>query len=134
MSVRQFDRSDIAAEVPISVAKSEFMERLLRFEQSQLSRGLMRTDGGGPDTPFDMHDILRHFQDIAFYDEYDATIGFKRISKASHLVKWTTPVRFNPVRCTALRRLDSIRETEQCATASDVARVIVNALVETCDH
>ena len=73
------------------------MERLSRFEQSQLSRGLMRTDGGGPDTPFDMHDILRHFQDIAFYDEYDATIGFTRISKASHLEKWTTPVRFNPV-------------------------------------
>ncbi|NCW66652.1 MAG: hypothetical protein EBW03_13735, partial [Rhodobacteraceae bacterium] len=75
MSVRQFDRSDIAAEVPISVAQSELMERLSRFEQSQLSRGLMRTDGGGPDTPFDMHDILRHFQDIAFYDEYDATTG-----------------------------------------------------------
>jgi hypothetical protein len=57
----------------------------------------MRTDGGGPDTPFDMHDILRHFQDIAFYDEYDATLGFSRISQASHLEKWTTPVRFNPV-------------------------------------
>ena len=97
MNVRQFDRSDIVAEVPISVAQSELMERLSRFEQSQLSRGLMRTDGGGPDTPFDMHDILRHFQDIAFYDEYDATIGFTRISKASHLEKWTTPVRFNPV-------------------------------------
>ena len=97
MNVRQFDQSDIAAEVPISVAQSELMERLTRFEQSQLSRGLMRTDGGGPDTPFDMHDILRHFQDIAFYDEYDATIGFTRISKASHLEKWTTPVRFNPV-------------------------------------
>ena len=97
MDLRQFDRSDVAAEVPISVAQSELMERLSRFEQSQLSRGLMRTDGGGPDTPFGMHDILLHFQDIAFYDEYDATIGFTRISKASHLEKWTTPVRFNPV-------------------------------------
>jgi hypothetical protein len=97
MSVMQFDHSDIAVEVPISAAQSASMERLSQFEQSQLSRGLMRTDGGGPDTPFDMHDILRHFQDIAFYDEYDATLGFSRISQASHLEKWTTPVRFNPV-------------------------------------
>ena len=97
MSVMQFDHSDIAVEVPISAAQSASMERLSQFEQSQLSRGLMRTDGGGPDTPFDMHDILRHFQDIAFYDEYNATLGFSRISQASHLEKWTTPVRFNPV-------------------------------------
>ena len=97
MSVMQFDHSDIAVEVPISAAQSASMERLSQVEQSQLSRGLMRTDGGGPDTPFDMHDILRHFQDIAFYDEYDATRGFSRISQASHLEKWTTPVRFNPV-------------------------------------
>ena len=97
MSVMQFDHSDIAVEVPISAAQSASMERLSQFEQSQLSRGLMRTDGGGPDTPFNMHDILRHFQDIAFYDEYDATLGFSRISQASHLEKWTTPVRFNPV-------------------------------------
>ena len=97
MSAMQFDHSDIAVEVPISAAQSASMERLSQFEQSQLSRGLMRTDGGGPDTPFDMHDILRHFQDIAFYDEYDATLGFSRISQASHLEKWTTPVRFNPI-------------------------------------
>ena len=97
MNVEQFDQSDIAAEVPISAAQSESMERLSRFEQSQLSRGLMRTDGGGPDTPFDMNDILRHFQDIAFYDEYNATLGFSHISQPSHLEKWTTPVRFNPI-------------------------------------
>mgnify|MGYP003321904400 CR=1 FL=1 len=85
------------AEVPISATQIATMERLVRFEQSQLSRGLMRTDGGGPDTPFDMRDILRHFQDIAFYDEYDTTRGFSGVSKASQLEKWTTPVRFNPV-------------------------------------
>ena len=91
------DQNDLAAEVPISAAQSATMKRLSRFEQSQLSRGLMRTDGGGPDTPFDMRDILRHFQDIAFYNEYDATRGFSRVSQASHLEKWTTQVRFNPV-------------------------------------
>lgn len=93
----QHDQHDIAAEVPISAAQTATMERLTRFEQSQLSRGLMRTDGGGPDTPFDMHDILRHFQNIAFYDEYDATRRFSQVSQASNLQKWTTPVRFNPV-------------------------------------
>ena len=45
----------------------------------------MRTDGGGPDTPFDMRDILRHFQDIAFYDEYDATRGFSCIAPSGQL-------------------------------------------------
>jgi len=96
-NVGPVDQSYIAAAVPISAAQSALMERLSQFEQSQLSRGLMRTDGGGPDTPFDMRDILRHFQDIAFYDEYNATLGFSRISQTSHLGKWTMPVRFNPV-------------------------------------
>jgi len=112
------DHNNTAAEVPISAAQTATMKRLSRFEQSQLSRGLMRTDGGGPDTPFDMRDILRHFQNIAFYNEYDATRGFSRVSQVSHLEKWMTQVRFNPVFGT------SVDPTHQKLATSTVAKYV----------
>lgn len=86
-----------AAELTISAAQTQTIDRLARFEQTQLSRGLMRTDGGGADTPFDMRDVQRHFQDIAFYNEYDVSRGFARVTQASKLEKWTVPIRFNLV-------------------------------------
>lgn len=126
-NVGPVDQSDIAAEVPISAAQSASMKRLSRLEQSQLSRGLMRTDGGGPDTPFDMRDILRHFQDIAFYDEYDANLGFSRISQASHLEKWTTPIRFNPVFGKSVDR-------NRVKLAKDIVAKYVEKLSQITDH
>lgn len=63
-------------------------------EADLLGRGLMRTDGGGPDTPYTDTDLMRNFERIAFYDEYAPGAGFRPSSgRAGGLRKWAAPVR-----------------------------------------
>jgi len=67
-----------------------------RVETDLLSRGLLRRDGGGPDTPFTDTDILRNFERIAFYDEYQQGAGYRpSTGRAGGLRKWMGPVRIN---------------------------------------
>jgi hypothetical protein len=42
-----------------------------RVQADLLTQGLLRTDGGGPDTPFDADIVARNFERIAFFDEYE---------------------------------------------------------------
>ena len=42
-----------------------------RLEERKTSLGLLRQDGGGVDTPFDVDDIVEAFGQLAFYNEYD---------------------------------------------------------------
>ena len=42
-----------------------------RLEKRKTSLGLLRQDGGGEDTPFDVDDIVEAFEQLAFYNEYD---------------------------------------------------------------
>ena len=42
-----------------------------RLEERKVSLGLLRQDGGGVDTPFDVDDIVEAFEQLAFYNEYD---------------------------------------------------------------
>lgn len=61
-----------------------------------LTRGLLRTDGGGPDTPFTPDMLARNFERIAFYDEYSNTGGLERSSgQAGQLRRWNGPVKVN---------------------------------------
>jgi len=65
-----------------------------RLQNDLLAQGLLRTDGGGPDTPYTDTDLLRHFERIAFYDEYVRGEGLRRNSGApGKLKKWEGPVR-----------------------------------------
>ncbi|MEI4234540.1 DUF2927 domain-containing protein [Roseovarius sp. D22-M7] len=65
-----------------------------RIERALRDRGLLRTDGGGPDTPFTDTDIIRNFERIVFHDEYAPGEGYRPSSGASGgLRKWTGPVR-----------------------------------------
>ncbi|WP_442915795.1 DUF2927 domain-containing protein [Leisingera sp. SS27] len=57
------------------------------LQRDLLTRGLLRTDGGGPDTPYDAEDLARSFEQLAFYDEY----GGAGISGG--LGRWSGPVR-----------------------------------------
>ena len=52
-----------------------------------LTRGLMRTDGGGVDTPFTPEMLARNFEAIAFYNEY--------APGPQPLRRWKAPVRFD---------------------------------------
>nr|WP_322867003.1 DUF2927 domain-containing protein [Aquicoccus sp. G2-2]MEA1114319.1 DUF2927 domain-containing protein [Aquicoccus sp. G2-2] len=64
-----------------------------RIQNDLLARGLMRTDGGGPDTQFTKADLLRDFRNIAFYNEHSNNhIGLAN-SSVSNLHRWEEPVR-----------------------------------------
>lgn len=54
----------------------------------------MRTDGGGPDTPFTADDLARNFRQIAFFEEYSSIAGqFVQRETESPLHRWEGPVR-----------------------------------------
>lgn len=65
-----------------------------RVEASLVARGLLRRDGGGPDTPFDADDLARNFQRIALFEEY-ADVGGRLVAREteSRLHRWESPVR-----------------------------------------
>ena len=60
-----------------------------RLEERKTSLGLLRQDGGGADTPFDVDDIVEAFEQLAFYNEFD--IDKNKLlpnSNAVSLTKW----------------------------------------------
>lgn len=77
-------------------AESRDLARYYRAVQNDLlTRGLLRTDGGGPDTPFTADDLVRDFETIAFFDEYArGTVPARRArGSAGELSRWAGPVR-----------------------------------------
>ena len=86
-----------------------------QVQQALLSQGMLRTDGGGADTPFNDRMLADNFIRIALYDEYDRTSSgtFQR-QTASELRRWVAPVRV------ALRFGASVPADKR---ASDTARV-----------
>ncbi len=60
-----------------------------------LTRGLLRTDGGGPDTPFSPDDLARNFETIAFFDEYsrNGSAAIRADGAGGRLSRWDAPVR-----------------------------------------
>ena len=83
------------AKPPVIQATSEESAALRAYftqvQSAQLTQGLLRRDGGGPDTPFTSDMLARNFFQIAFFNEYvgetlrPGTSGFLR--------RWETPVR-----------------------------------------
>ncbi len=65
-----------------------------RLEADLRAQGLLRTDGGGRDTPFGARDLARNFELIAFYDEYERGAGLRASSgKPVPMRRWADPVR-----------------------------------------
>jgi hypothetical protein len=65
-----------------------------RLQADLLVQGLLRTDGGGPDTPFSADMLARNFETIAFFDEYERGAGLQASrSGAGVLRRWKEPVR-----------------------------------------
>lgn len=74
-------------------AQSEALRAYFRnVQRSRLTFGLLRSDGGGVDTPFTAAMLMRNFEQIAFRDEYQRSPGSGRGS-AQPLRRWQTPVR-----------------------------------------
>jgi len=79
-------------------AQSEALTRYyLALQNDLLTRGLLRTDGGGPDTVFRPDDLARNFETIAFFDEYSrgSSTPLSRPGTSGQLSRWTTPVRIS---------------------------------------
>ncbi len=63
-------------------------------QSNLLSQGLMRTDGGGADTPFNERQLADNFLRIALFDEYVNRGGvFVAQATESRLRRWDRPVR-----------------------------------------
>ena len=75
-----------------SIALAEYYQRR---EDDLLARGLLRVDGGGPDTLFTDEMLIRDFRDIALKEEYQRLSGlqYATTGQTSAIKKWTQPVR-----------------------------------------
>jgi hypothetical protein len=99
-------------ETPASAAARAYYGEVQR---SLLASGLLRTDGGGADTPFDDRMLADTFLRIGLFDEYTRDGDrFVRAETASILRRWSGPVRVG------LRFGASVPEAVQ---ATDRARV-----------
>lgn len=65
-----------------------------RVQSGLLTQGLLRQDGGGPDTPITARNLVDNFVRIALFDEY-ASIGGRIVARqtSSQLRKWADPIR-----------------------------------------
>ena len=91
-----------------------------RLQADLLTRGLLRTDGGGVDTPFSSEMLVRNFEAIALRDEYQSGAGLTAASGAPvPLKKWVQPVRiaaeFGPSVARNKRETDMARLTAYTA-------------------
>ncbi|MEQ9261466.1 MAG: DUF2927 domain-containing protein [Roseovarius sp.] len=86
------DTSTIPA--PPSEKSAALARHYSRVQAHLLAQGLLRTGGGGVDTPYDADDVARNFERIAFYDEYERGGGLRAADgKPDVLRKWVSPVR-----------------------------------------
>ena len=100
------------AETPQSAAARAYYGQV---QQALLSQGLLRTDGGGEDTPFTDRMLAENFMRVALFDEYDrSSVGTVQRQTRSELRRWQAPIRVG------LRFGDSVSAEKR---ATDTARV-----------
>lgn len=108
---------------PVETAKSAAARAYYgQVQQALLSQGLLRTDGGGRDTPFTDRMLADNFIRVALYDEYSRESGaFVRQETESRLRRWEVPVRVG-LRFGASVSLEK-QATDRARIASYVARL-----------
>jgi hypothetical protein len=79
-------------------ASAAVARHFARIQTSLLAQGLLRTDGGGADTPFTARMLADNFIEIALRDEYTVVDG-RLVARPSlaPLRRWESPVRINVV-------------------------------------
>ncbi|MEM9320965.1 MAG: DUF2927 domain-containing protein [Pseudomonadota bacterium] len=83
-----------APPAPPSAESLAFADYYADVQTRLLADGLLRTDGGGPDTPITVSSLAANFERIALYDEYALTGGqFVARETPSVLRRWAEPVR-----------------------------------------
>lgn len=64
-----------------------------RVEQDLLVQGLLRADGGGPDTPFTKRQLVDNFVQIGVFNEFTNENGrFKKRSSEARVQRWQRPI------------------------------------------
>ncbi|MFD1913920.1 DUF2927 domain-containing protein [Halodurantibacterium flavum] len=86
-------RPERPADPAPSTASEEMRAFYAQAQARLLSQGLMRQDGGGPDTPFNERQLVDNFVRIALYDEYTRRDG-RLVAQAapSRLRRWEQPI------------------------------------------
>ncbi|MCV6825234.1 MULTISPECIES: DUF2927 domain-containing protein [Halocynthiibacter] len=82
------------APAPTRSELSEFyIQHFASLQEDYLVRGLLRTDGGGVDVPFDANDLTQNFMKIAFFAEF-SPLNDRLIAQemATPLRRWERPV------------------------------------------
>jgi len=104
-----------------------------RLENDLLAQGLLRTDGGGVDTPFDARDLATNFLRIALRDEY-VTEGDGLVAREteSRLRRWNKPVRMQLIFGATVAEEQRLRDTEDVtAFAARLAEVTGLRIIQT---
>lgn len=90
-------RPEFRSPEPVAITPSERSQELAAFyagvERSLLGEGLLRRDGGGPDTPFNARMLSENFTQIALFNEL-TLVGGRYVAQESpgRLRRWTKPV------------------------------------------
>ena len=78
---------------PRSPESEALAQHYRRLQDTLLAQGLMRGDGGGPDTPFTDTMLARNFIRIALFDEYRVDGDILRAEATlSRLRRWEEPI------------------------------------------
>ncbi|MCE8009330.1 DUF2927 domain-containing protein [Aestuariivita sp.] len=87
----------VPGDVPRSLGSEQLTRYYGRLQADLVAQGLLRTDGGGPDTPYTADVLARNFERIAFFDEYAQGAGLTATSRdtAGKLRRWSGPVRMD---------------------------------------
>ncbi|TDL81290.1 DUF2927 domain-containing protein [Palleronia sediminis] len=97
-----------------------------RVERDLVAQGLLRRDGGGPDTPFDAEDLAETFIKVALYEEYSANTGLLVARQTeSRLHRWAAPVRID------LRFGASVPASVQAADRAQTRRLVARIAAAT---
>lgn len=86
----------LPAVIEPSQASKDLTTYYTRLQNDLLTQGLLRGDGGGPDTPFSDTQLARNFVRIALFNEYRDDSDFRRPqATVSKLRRWTEPIRMS---------------------------------------
>jgi hypothetical protein len=81
---------------PVSAESAALKVYYQRLQNDLITQGLLRSDGGGSDTPFTDTMLARNFVRIALFDEYVTDGDFLRAQATeSRLRRWDQPIRMS---------------------------------------
>lgn len=111
---------------PVAQSRPQPSERSLeiaryydRLQADLLVQGLLRTDGGGVDTPFTAAMLARNFEQLVLLDEYREGAGLTLASGELGVVrKWTAPVRVS------VEFAPSAPEAQRARDTAEVSRYV----------